>query len=88
MASCHLARKGGDVRRVFIEKCSQLGELLLQERMNRGLSLRQVEAATGVSIASQSQWENSKMHPRIDQVIKLLVFYGVAVTIGARPEEL
>lgn len=54
-----------------------LGDYLALCREIKGLSLRDVEKATGISNASLSQLETGKHEPTFSKVVKLADLYGV-----------
>ncbi len=55
------------------------GEAIKEQRVVRGLTLKQLEKETGITNASLSRWENGKMIPSIDCCVKLADFYGITV---------
>ena len=64
--------------RKFVELVTiSLGEFLAQTRLERGLSLRQVERATGVSDSNLSQIENNIHGLSFKTAVKLCDFYGI-----------
>jgi len=58
-----------------------IGDLMRLHRQNSHFTLREVEAATGISNAYISQLETGKVKsPGIDMVIKLCDIYGINVS--------
>lgn len=53
--------------------------VLRQARLNAGLSVREVMAATGVSDAAVYQWETGITIPRPKMLVRLSKLYGVTV---------
>ena len=52
---------------------------LKEIRQSRGLSLMDVEKATGISNGNISRWENGQVIPGIDFCIQLAEFYGLTL---------
>ncbi|MFC1699921.1 helix-turn-helix domain-containing protein [Candidatus Omnitrophota bacterium] len=48
-----------------------LGTRIKQERINKGLKLRQVEKRTGLNIATLSQIEQGRLNPTPDELLKI-----------------
>ncbi|MDE6868030.1 MAG: helix-turn-helix domain-containing protein [Clostridia bacterium] len=63
------------------------GEALKELRLERGLSLIQLEKATGISNVNLSRWERGEVIPSIEFCVKLADFYGITVDelIGREP---
>lgn len=57
-----------------------------EARLNAGLSVREVMAATGVSDAAVYQWETGVTAPRAAMLVKLANLYGVTVDDLLRPD--
>ncbi len=67
---------------VIFANASHIPKCLKEYRLFRNKSLRDVEAATGVSNAYISQLENGKVSkPSFEVVVKLCTFYNVKLTI-------
>lgn len=58
-----------------------------QARLNAGLSVREVMAATGVSDAAVYQWETGVTTPRAAMLVKLAGLYCCSVDDLLRVEE-
>ncbi len=54
-------------------------ENLKEHRLSRGLTLTDIEKATGISNANICRWENGKVIPKIDFCIQLAEFYGISL---------
>lgn len=54
-------------------------ENLKEHRLSRGLTLTEIEKATGISNANICRWENGKVIPKIDFCIQLAEFYGITL---------
>lgn len=48
---------------------------LYQERMNKGLTLREVEKQINIGIARLSEYERGIAEPRVSRAIKIAEFY-------------
>lgn len=57
----------------------KLNELLSICREMKGVTLREVEAATGLSNAFISQLETGKSEPSFRNVVTLCAFYGITL---------
>ena len=55
------------------------GEEIKQHRIKNGLSLLDLEKATGISNQNLSRWERGKSLPSIDFCVKLADFYEISV---------
>lgn len=55
------------------------GTSLKEHRLSRGLTLVQLEKATGISNANLSRWETGKTIPSLDFCVKLADYYGITV---------
>lgn len=60
----------------------QIGEALRKKRREAGLSLAKLSAATGMSVAVLSKYENGRLKVRVDQLPTL------AQAMGLTPVEL
>ena len=63
------------------------GTTMKELRLERGLSLRQVEKATGISNQNLSRWERNEVMPGVDACVLLAKFYCVSIEelIGIPP---
>lgn len=52
---------------------------LKEQRLSRGLTLKTIEAATGISNENLSRWENGKAIPGIEFCITLSQYYGITL---------
>ena len=57
-------------------------EILLKQRLRKGLTQEQVAKAIGVSQKSYSHYENGTRNPKIDKIIKLAKFLGIDLTFS------
>lgn len=55
------------------------GKILREQRIARGKTLKEIEAATGINNANISRWENGKVIPSIYFCELLADFYGITV---------
>lgn len=55
------------------------GEVLKEQRLLRGKTLLEVEAATGINNANLSRWESGKVIPSIYFCERLADFYGITI---------
>jgi transcriptional regulator with XRE-family HTH domain len=53
--------------------------VLSTKRKERGLSMRQVEKATGISPARLSLYERALVEPKVTRALKLAKFYNTTV---------
>ena len=67
---------------------ADFAENLKELRAERGLTLKQVADATGISINGLSQWENRKRLPNANAVIALAKFFNVTAGQLLGTEEL
>ena len=58
---------------------TKYGTAMKELRLERGLSLRQVEQATGISNQNLSRWERNEVMPSVDACVLLAKFYGVSI---------
>ena len=58
---------------------SNYAESLKDHRLSRGLTLMDIERATGISNANISRWENGQSIPGINFCMQLAQFYGISV---------
>lgn len=56
-----------------------IGETFKQIRLERGITLREIENATGINNGNLSRWEQGKVLPNIEFCIKLADFYGISL---------
>ena len=63
------------------------GSAMKELRLEKGLSLREVEKATEISNQNLSRWERNEVIPSVDACVKLAKFYGVSIEelIGIPP---
>lgn len=66
---------------------SAYGSAMKELRLEKGLSLRALEQATGISNQNLSRWERNEVIPSIDACVTLAKFYGVSIEelIGIPP---
>lgn len=55
------------------------GEILKEHRTVNGKTLKEVEAATGISNQNLSRWERGEVLPNIDFCVQLADFYGITL---------
>lgn len=55
------------------------GEILKEHRLAQGVTLKDVENATGISNQNLSRWERGEVLPNIDFCVQLADFYGVTL---------
>lgn len=55
------------------------GETLKEHRLARGVTLKDVESATGISNQNLSRWERGEVLPNIDFCVQLADFYGITL---------
>ena len=55
------------------------GETLKEHRLARGVTLKDVEKATGINNGNLSRWERGEVLPNIDFCVQLADFYGVTL---------
>ena len=55
------------------------GEYLKENRLARGLTLKDVEKATGINNGNLSRWERGEVIPSIDFCVRLANFYELSV---------
>ncbi len=55
------------------------GTTMKELRLERGLTLRQVEQATGISNQNLSRWERNEVIPSVDACVLLAKFYCVSL---------
>ena len=58
---------------------TKYGTAMKELRLERGLSWRQVEQATGISNQNLSRWERNEVMPSVDACVLLAKFYGVSI---------
>lgn len=58
---------------------AELAQKVRKLRLDRGLTLREVEAATGISNPYLSQLEHAYLVPGVHMVARLAAFYGVSL---------
>ncbi len=56
-----------------------IAESLKDHRLSRGLTLMDIEKASGISNANLSRWENGQVIPNIEFCVRLAEFYGISV---------
>ena len=57
-------------------------EILLKQRIKKGMSQEEVAKAIGVSQKSYSHYENGTRNPKIDKIIKLAKLLGIELTFS------
>ena len=57
----------------------EYGKIFKEFRQEKGLSQRELAAATGISQQAISCWEQNKRTPNMDDCIKLADFYGITL---------
>lgn len=57
----------------------QYGNSIKEQRLAKGLSLLDVERATGISNGSLCRWENNQVIPGINFCEQLAQFYGITI---------
>lgn len=55
------------------------GEGLKEQRLERGLTLSQLEKFTGISNVNLGRWERGEVLPSIEFCVQLADFYGITV---------
>ncbi len=55
------------------------GETLKENRLARGITLKDVEKATGINNGNLSRWERGEVLPNIDFCVQLADFYGITL---------
>lgn len=55
------------------------GENLKEQRLMRGLTLKDIENKTGINNGNLSRWERGEVLPNIDFCVQLADFYGITV---------
>lgn len=55
------------------------GEILKEHRLVRGMTLKEIEKATGINNGNLSRWERGEVLPNIDFCVRLANFYGITV---------
>lgn len=55
------------------------GDILKGHRLARGLTLKDIEKATGINNGNLSRWERGEVLPNIDFCVQLANFYGLSV---------
>ncbi len=60
-------------------KMRNYGEILKEQRLARGLTLKEVEKGTGINNGNLSRWECGKVLPSIYFCEILADFYGITV---------
>ena len=59
------------------------GEIIKGARRNSGMTLKQLEAVSGVSFKTISHWEHGHM-PAVDKLDRVLEALGISITIGRK----
>lgn len=55
------------------------GEALKENRIIRGLTLKDIERDTGINNGNLSRWERGEVLPSIDFCVKLADYYGITL---------
>ena len=55
------------------------GEEIKFQRLKRNLTLKQIEAETGISNSNLSRWECGKVAPNINYCVVLADYYGISL---------
>jgi transcriptional regulator with XRE-family HTH domain len=71
--------KAQDVER----KALDYGEIVRRSRKNAGVTLKQLESASGVSFQTISHWEHGHV-PAADKLDKVLEALGITITLGKK----
>lgn len=79
---CPLCKGTGEIRHsAEARPATHIAKVLRAARENAGLSLRDVEVATGLSNAAISQIETAKIkNPSFGSVVSLCGVYGIPIT--------
>ena len=57
------------------------GEMIKQQRLDKGLSIRKVSDLTGISSAALSRWESGKRIPSIESFNKVMAALGAELLV-------
>jgi transcriptional regulator with XRE-family HTH domain len=60
-------------------KMKNFGEALKENRIIRGLTLKDIERDTGINNGNLSRWERGEVLPSIDFCVKLADYYGITL---------
>lgn len=60
-------------------KMRNFGEILKEHRLVRGMTLKEIEKATGINNGNLSRWERGEVLPNIDFCVQLANFYGITI---------
>ena len=55
------------------------GEAIKENRLIRGITLKELEKATGINNGNISRWERNEVIPSIDACTKLADFYEISI---------
>jgi transcriptional regulator with XRE-family HTH domain len=57
------------------------GEMIKQQRLDKGLSIRKVSDLTGISSAALSRWESGKRIPSVESFNKVMTALGAELLV-------
>lgn len=66
-----------------VETALNYGEFIREERKAAGLTLKQLEAVSGVSFKTISHWEHGHI-PAVDKLDRVLEALGISITLGKK----
>jgi len=65
------------------KEARNFGKIIKGARRTSGMTLKQLEAVSGVSFKTISHWEHGHM-PAVDKLDRVLEALGISITIGRK----
>jgi ribosome-binding protein aMBF1 (putative translation factor) len=62
-----------------VSKMINYGENLKEQRLSRGITLKEIEKETGINNGNLSRWERGVVLPNIDFCVQLADYYGITL---------